>query len=178
MSYFKKRIAASFIFYIYSVSTGKTQPYELCTPSGHMFEFDKWTVSVFFQGCYWQLRFTNLLLQLISVINYYRKRKLINANVAIILYKGVAVFAYLCLLVLVFLSAGLQRDDAVQMFKSLDGSRFSSSFSTANSNLFRALVFTHSASSVSQRFTAHFSGMLFMYSSIMSKEISFLVCAH
>lgn len=86
--YFKKHIVASSIFYIYSVLTGKTQPYVSCTSSGRTFEFDKWTVKVFFQVCYWQLRFPNLLLQLISVINYYRKHELINANVAIIHWRA------------------------------------------------------------------------------------------
>lgn len=43
---------------------------------------------------------------------------------------------------------------------------------SASNKLFCVLVFTHSASSVHQCFATHFSGMLFMYSSIMSQEIS------
>lgn len=45
-------------------------------------------------------------------------------------------------------------------------------FPAAGNKLFRVLVFTHSVFSVGQCFGSHFSGMLFMYSSIMSQEIS------
>lgn len=70
----------------------------------------------------------------------------------------------------------LWQDVALQMFR-LEG-LFLSPFSTASDKLSRGLVFTHSASPATRCFATHSSGTLFMYSSIMSQEISSFWSAH